>query len=164
MPEPVSPQPASPFRTPDDAARALARGLLARPHAALATLDATGAPAISRIALGRAPGGRLLTLISDLAAHAQALERDPRCALLLGEPGERGDPLTHPRLSLSCTAEPLEREEGLRAAWLADHPKAKLYVDFADFRFTAFRVTAASLNGGFGKAYHLTAEDLGLPA
>ncbi|MEI4473260.1 HugZ family pyridoxamine 5'-phosphate oxidase [Frigidibacter sp. MR17.24] len=149
------------FRPADDAARALARSLLDLPHAALAVLDATGAPAISRIALGRGPDGGLVTLVSDLAAHAGALARDPRCALLLAEPGPKGDPLTHPRLSLTCTARPA-RHDDLRAHWLADHPKAKLYIDFADFRFLAFSVTAASLNGGFGRAHRLSATDLGL--
>ncbi|RMD89447.1 MAG: pyridoxamine 5-phosphate oxidase, partial [Alphaproteobacteria bacterium] len=50
----------------------------------------------------------------------------------------------------------------LRALWLAAHPKAALYVDFADFGFIRFEVAGALLNGGFGKAWRLSAADLGL--
>jgi heme iron utilization protein len=48
----------------------------------------------------------------------------------------------------------------LRALWLAQHPKAQLYVDFADFAFVRLAPRGAALNGGFGKAYALDAADL----
>ena len=48
----------------------------------------------------------------------------------------------------------------LRDHYLITHPKAKLYIDFADFNFVAFDIQSADLNGGFGKAFHLTASDL----
>ena len=48
--------------------------------------------------------GTPLTLISDLSDHTRALKADPRCSILVGEPGPRGDPLTHPRMTLLCTA------------------------------------------------------------
>ncbi len=56
-------------------------------------------------------------------------------------------------------ADAAERAQ-LRRRYLAHHPKAALYVDFADFAFWRFNVSRASLNGGFGKAYALTASDL----
>ncbi|MBE3640672.1 pyridoxamine 5'-phosphate oxidase family protein [Mangrovicoccus algicola] len=159
--------PPGPLRAADDEARALARRLLAEARfAALAAIDhATGAPAISRIALLAGPdGGGPVSLISRLAGHAANLAADPRCALLLGEPGPKGDPLTHPRLSLSCLAEPLPREHPahgpLRDHWLRLVPKAGLYVDFADFGFQRFRIVSAALNGGFGRAWRMTPEDL----
>ncbi len=160
------PDPVNPIRATDDEARHLARGLLAEARfAALAVLHpATGAPSVSRVALGLDPQGTPVTLISTLAFHTGALKADPRAALLVGEPGPKGDPLTHPRLSVDVRARFIDRagpEHGaLRAAWLARHPKAKLYVDFADFGFVALNVQGASLNGGFGKAYVLTAADL----
>ena len=40
--------------------------------------------------------------------------------------------------------------------YLNRHPKARLYAGFADFAFFRLAVERASLNGGFGKAYHLT--------
>lgn len=148
----------------DDEARALARRLIeAARFAALAvTLD--GAPFVSRVALGVAPDGVPVTLVSGLALHTRALRADPRACLLIGEPGEKGDPLTHPRLSLMAEARFVDRpsaeHDALRDHWLAGHPKSTLYVDLSDFRFVRFEATGASLNGGFGRAFGLTAGDL----
>ncbi len=157
----------SPLRPVDDEMRALARGLLARARfGALAVLVGEAArPFVSRIALGSDREGPL-SLVSDLAQHTAALRARPACALLVGEPGEKGDPLTHPRLSLQCMAEFVARDAPgfapLRSAWLESHPKSKLYIDFADFSFVRFRVEEAFLNGGFGLASRLTPADLGL--
>ncbi|MBL9058907.1 MAG: pyridoxamine 5-phosphate oxidase, partial [Mangrovicoccus sp.] len=132
---------------------------------AIGVLDpATGAPVVTRIAMGTTPEGAPLTLVSSLAFHTGALRADPRCSLLLGEPGARGDPLTHPRVTLACragfVAQGSLEHDRLRAHYLATHPKAKLYVDFPDFSFVAFGVESAALNGGFGKAFRLTPADL----
>jgi putative heme iron utilization protein len=109
-------------------------------------------------------GGAPLSLISTLSPHTAALEAETRCALLLGEPGLKGDPLTHPRLTIHARARLIERGDAahpaLRARFLEQRPKAKLYIDFGDFRLVRFEVTDALLNGGFGKAYLFGAEDL----
>lgn len=155
-----------PIRPTDDGARALARALMqgAR-HGALGVIDpASGAPAVTRIALGPGPEGGIWTLVSGLSAHTRALRANPAAGLLLGEPGEKGDPLTHPRLSLQVEAAELSREApgfaAMRARWLTDHPKAKLYIDLPDFVFFAFHIRSGALNGGFGRAFALTPEDL----
>ena len=156
----------SPIRPTDDEARALARSLITGARfAALAVLTpGTGAPAVTRIALGLDAASLPLTLISQLSAHTRALHANPRAGLLVGEPGPKGDPLTHPRLSLDTRAEFVDRASPdhatLRALWLASHPKAKLYIDFADFSFVRLRPLGAALNGGFGRAFLLTPEDL----
>ena len=155
-----------PIRPADDDARALARGLVngARFGALAGTDPETGTPTVTRIAIGTDLSGGPVTLISSLSAHTAALHGDPRCALLLGEPCPKGDPLTHPRLTLHCTARFLPRDStghaALRAHYLTTHPKARLYIDFTDFCFVAFDIADARLNGGFGKAYHLTPADL----
>jgi heme iron utilization protein len=160
------PEPVNPIRPTDDDARTLARGLLADArHAALAVLHPdSGGPFVSRVALGTAPDGAPVTLISTLALHTRALRADPRAAVLVGEPGPKGDPLTHPRLTVQARARFIDRTDPAHAAirekYLADHPKSTLYADFADFGFVLFDVEGAALNGGFGKAYNLTAEDL----
>jgi putative heme iron utilization protein len=154
-----------PVRPADDDARALARALIgdAR-HAALAVTHPEGGPFVTRIALATAPGGTPLTLISTLSLHTRALALDPHCALLVGEPGARGDPLTHPRLTLRCRAEPVAADDPgrpeLRAHYLRLRPKARLYIDFADFMLVRFRPLSAALNGGFGRAFALTPADL----
>ncbi|KFI33385.1 pyridoxamine 5-phosphate oxidase [Haematobacter missouriensis] len=152
------------LRPTDDDARALARGLMdAARFAALAVVTEEG-PQVSRVALATTPEGLPVSLVSGLALHTRALAADPRAGLLIGEPGQKGDPLTHPRLSLSATARFIARgaaeHEALRAHWMALRPKSTLYVDLPDFRFVVFTPTGASLNGGFGRAFRLTAEDL----
>ncbi|MDZ4136611.1 MAG: pyridoxamine 5'-phosphate oxidase family protein [Paracoccaceae bacterium] len=142
--------------------RALLAGAL---YASLAYRDPeTGAPGISRIALGLDKDGMPVTLISALAQHFSALRADPACALLVGEPGPKGDPLTHPRLMITAAARFVDRNTAdhaaLRGLWLTTHPKARLYVDFADFAFVRFGLHAALLNGGFGKAFRFGAADL----
>ena len=171
MAEPGGPDGArtDPIRPTDDAARALARDLLAAARfAALGTLEpGTGAPLVSRVALGLHDGVPV-TLVSDLSQHSAALRADPRASLLVGEPGPKGDPLTHPRLTVQVRAAVVARDDpghaAFRARWLALHPKAKLYVDFGDFRFVRLAPVAAFLNGGFGRAYALAPEDLAGPA
>ncbi|MDP1667957.1 pyridoxamine 5-phosphate oxidase [Phaeovulum sp.] len=159
-------EPISPIRPTDAAARALARSLISgASFGALGVLHpGTGTPHVARIALAPAAGGGLLALMSGLALHSRALTLAPQAGLLVGEPGPKGDPLTHPRLSLSVTAAFIApaaaSERGLRALWLARHPKALVYVDLPDFRFVHLLPTAALLNGGFGKAFELTAADL----
>jgi putative heme iron utilization protein len=155
-----------PVQQADAEARTLARQLLdGATHAALAVTDPLdGSPGISRIAFGRAPDGGFLTLVSALAPHHGALKANPACALMVGDPGDKGDPLTHPRLMIKARAEFVSPDDPARATlrthWLTHQPKAKLYVDFADFAFVRFTPVSALLNGGFARAFRLTPEDL----
>ena len=155
-----------PFQTADAQARALARDLMdSATFAALAVMQPDRpAPSVTRIACATDAAGAPVTLISQLSTHTAALEANPTCALLIGEPGDKGDPLTHPRLTLHCIAQCLDRDSSehadLRARYLRLRPKAKLYVDFADFRFVRFTITDGLLNGGFGKAFVLAPSDL----
>lgn len=150
-----------PIRETDEDARSLARRLLANASfAALGVIDPeTAAPMVSRIALVAAPDAAPLSLISDLSLHSACLAANPACSLLIGEPETKGDPLTHPRLTLQARATQADKA-ALKAHYLAAYPKAKLYYDFGDFRLARFEVSHAFLNGGFGKAFHLTPADL----
>jgi putative heme iron utilization protein len=153
-----------PFHPVDEEARTLARGLVdTAAFAALGVLQ-DGQPAVTRIAFATTPEGAPLTLISDLSTHTAALRSHPVCSLLVGEPGDKGDPLTHPRLTLQATAEFIpqgsDSHARLRAHYLDQRPKAQLYIDFTDFHLVRFEVTEVLLNGGLGKAYILAAEDL----
>ena len=155
-----------PFQPADDAARTLARSLIdGADHAALAVIrSGTAHPSVTRIALATAPDGAPLSLISTLASHTAALRANPACALLIGNPEEKGDPLTHPRLTLHGTATFIARDSqnhaDIRAHFLKQRPKSTLYVDFPDFSFVRFKVTDGLLNAGFGKAHILSPADL----
>ena len=148
-----------PIRPIDDDARTLAASLVRQArHGALGVITPdTGAPMVTRIACGWLGAPHIL--ISDLSVHTAALAANPACSLLIGEPGPKGDPLTHPRLTLQCRAV-LASKVALRDTWLKLHPKSKLYFDFADFRMLRLEVQTAHLNGGFGKAFLLDTSDL----
>lgn len=133
-------------------------------HGALAVIDPDGAaPLASRVGVSTDIDGAPVILISRLSAHTGALLADPRCSLLVGEPG-RGDPLAHPRISLQCTARELvpgsAEARRVELRYLNHQPKAKLYAGLGDFRFFRLEPQSASLNGGFGRAYALTAADV----
>lgn len=155
-----------PFRPADDEARALARHLVdTAQHGALGVVDPeTGAPMVSRVAVATDASGRPVSLVSDLSHHTRALAANRACSLLLGEPGPKGDPLTHPRITLIAQARFLRHgEDGhpeMARRYLELRPKAQLYIGFADFSFLLYEITAAHLNGGFGKAFLLRPEDL----
>ncbi|MDA5558231.1 HugZ family pyridoxamine 5'-phosphate oxidase [Shimia sp. MMG029] len=155
-----------PFLPADDDARAFAQAMIRdATYASMAVIDPeTGAPSATRVALATTPAFEPLTLISDLASHTTALRADPRCSLLLVEPREKGDPLTHPRLTIQARAEFVTRgsedHTALRAHYLDQRPKAKIYADFGDFNFVRLIPLKGFLNGGFAKAYTLTQADM----
>ncbi|MBO9445506.1 pyridoxamine 5'-phosphate oxidase family protein [Ruegeria sp. R14_0] len=155
-----------PYRPVDETARQMAHDLIeGASYGALAVLRPdTALPSVSRVALATDEDGRPVTLISTLSDHTRALQANPNCALLVGEPSETGDPLTHPRLTLHATARFVARgtdeHDTLRTRYLRLRPNAKLYMDFADFGFVRFSVSDAVLNGGFGKAWRLTPTDI----
>jgi putative heme iron utilization protein len=153
-----------PIRPTDDAARALGRGLLRSARSAsLATIAADGHPVASLVGIATDIDGTPLILVSGLAAHTGNLLAEPRSSLLVS-PGGKGDPLAHARLTLKTRAREIGREAPeaarIRRRFLAHQPKAALYADFPDFSFFALDIEGASLNGGFGRAYELTAADL----
>ena len=157
------------FQQPDDDTRALIRQLIdGASEAALATLRPdTGTPSVTRIAIATAPDGAPMSMVSSLAHHTAALEANGACSLLISAPEDKGDAMNHARLTLHCTARLIPNDAaerpGLRAHFLRQRPKSKLYVDFPDFRFLTFGIENGLLNGGFGKAYILTPGDILTP-
>ncbi|MBO1076164.1 HugZ family pyridoxamine 5'-phosphate oxidase [Roseomonas marmotae] len=138
---------------------ALAHALLREAlTASLATLDpgaagAGGHPFVSLVTVATDYDGAPLLLASRLALHSRNMAADGRVSLLLSR-GGKGDPLAHPRLTLSGMAQPAEAPH-LRQRFLARHPKSALYIDFPDFRFWRVRPLAAHLVAGFGRAPEL---------
>lgn len=163
-PAATEPPAKNPLRAMDDAARRLGKTLLRRArHGALAVLEpGNGAPSASRVNTVADMDGRPVFLASKLSPHWAALEADPRAGLMVGEPG-KGDPLAHPRLSLTGRvariADPDERAR-LRGRFLGRHPKSALYVDFGDMGFWRLTPERLSLNGGYGQAFAPEPADL----
>jgi heme iron utilization protein len=150
--------PAGPADTFDGTA--LAKRLLRTIRSgALATLDAaSGHPFASLVTVATDIDGSPLLLMSTLSAHRANLEADPRVSILLAEQG-KGDPLAHPRLTVIGRAGRSD-DSRVRGRFIARHPKAKLYADFADFAFFRLAVEGAHLNGGFARAMSLGAEQV----
>lgn len=150
----------SPIRPTDEEARQLVKMLLdtARFGALAVTDPSTQSPYVSRIATIM-DGATPLILVSTLSLHTKALQSDANCSLLIGEPGDKGDPLTHPRLTIMARAERTDKEQH-KELWLSKIPKAQLYFDFTDFLMFRLSPHKFHLNGGFGKAYELTPDEL----
>jgi len=129
--------------------------------AALAT-QAAGQPFASLVTPAAAPDLSPLLWLSTLSEHTRQLRAEPRCALLFtGEP-DGPNPQTTPRVTLTGQAEPVEGAEAaaLKARWLARHPYAALYADFADFALWRVAPGGALLVGGFARAVRLRVADL----
>ncbi len=149
-----------PIRPTNDEARTLARRLIDDATFAALAVISHGAPMVTRIAIGTDFDGTPLALVSDLSTHTKALRSSPAASILLGEPEKRGDPLTHPRLTVQARADFVEKSDARIDRYLAHQPKAKLYIGFGDFHFVRFTPSQAQLIGGFGQAFHLTPQDL----
>jgi len=155
----------NPVRETDDDARALARRLLEEAkYGALGVKEVeSSVPLVSRVAAAWSKQTGLFFSASDLSVHSKCLIVDGLCSIMLGEPG-KGDGLAYPRITIIGHSQRLPNTHddypAMKAVFLKHHPKAALYVDFADFGFYPFRMDRALLNGGFGKAYHLNSSDL----
>jgi hypothetical protein len=132
--------------------------------ATLATLDAdTGHPYASLITVATEIDRTPVTLISSLAVHRQNLGTDPRASILFASPGGPGDPLNTGRVSVMGIAEFTDAPM-IRERFLARHPEAAFYVDFADFSFCRLKPDKAHYVGGFGRIATISADKFLLDA
>jgi len=155
----------NPIRETNDEAITLARKLIVETrYVAIGVKEIeTDIPLVSRIAVAYSKESGLFFCASDLSVHSKCLLKVSACSLLLGEPG-KGDGLAYPRITIIGEAKRLpnntDKRPLLRETFLSIHPKAELYIDFADFGFYPIVIERAQLNGGFGKAFHLGKSDL----
>jgi heme iron utilization protein len=163
-PERLTPGPADPRQPASFDPLRVARDLLRRIRVgALGTLQADGAPMTTLTTVATDMDGMPIIITSRLSAHTGNLLGDPRFSLLQSERG-KGDPLAHPRLTLTGVARAVAGDDPalprLRARFLARHPKAQIYIDFPDFLFWRLEALQLHLNGGFARAYSGEAADL----
>lgn len=137
---------------------AAARRLIRRARAAtLATaLKRGGWPYGSLVTV--APDADLspIMLFSTLSDHTRNLAGDPRASLLVEEASRRRNPQTGPRATVLGRIRPT-REPRHRQRFLARHPDAALYADFADFGFFRMTIERVHFVGGFARAVWLPA-------
>lgn len=129
-------------------------------QAALATLmEASGDPYCSLVNTATAADGAPLLLISGLAIHTRNILADPRVSLMIDE-RRAGDPLEGARVMIAGRAEKITGDaalEPIRRRYLARHPSAETFVDFADFAFFRIAVRDVHLVAGFGRIVMLEA-------
>ena len=166
MPEPTREM----FQTFDDESLGwLAAIVRDQPQAALATL-ADGAPSLSMVAAVPEPDyGAFLLHLSELAAHKRNLRADPRCSLLLVQPGDGpAEILQRRRVSLDAVAAFLDKAgddyAAAKARYLEALPRHAMIFQLADFDLVRLTVAGGLLNAGFGKAYRVTPADLAAAA
>lgn len=84
--------------------------------------------------------------------HSRNLLADARASLLVAEQRDGTDPLALGRVTLTGRVAPLAEGEiaNARDGYLARHPSAQAWVDFADFAFHRLTVEAAYVVAGFG--------------
>ena len=128
---------------------------------ALATLDEHGNPLTTLVTYAASEKGEPLLLLSGLARHTQNLKVDPRASLLIADALDAGDDAdiqARARASLNGAIAPLTDPAAIadaRARFLARHPAAETYVDFADFKFFVMKVADIHLVQGFGRIKNL---------
>ncbi|MCX7932945.1 MAG: pyridoxamine 5'-phosphate oxidase family protein [Rhodovarius sp.] len=136
-----------------------ARCLLRAAASATLATQRDGQPFASLVTHAVAPDGSLLLWLSALAQHTRQLEQEPRCALLAQGAASSPNPQTAPRVTVTGLARRIE-DPRLKARWLARHPYAALYAEFADFALWRIEPQGALLVGGFAAAHRIRAEAL----
>ncbi len=139
------------------------RGSLATRLARSDQAVTAGFPYVSLVLLAPDPEGRPFLLLSDLSEHAQNLQADPELALLLERTEGKSDPLAEPRLTLMGRARQVSEPEPakrLKQAFIAAHPRSKLWAEFADFKPYALDWIGAHFVAGFGRIAWLDPSDL----
>jgi putative heme iron utilization protein len=131
-----------------------ARLLLLRAKVASLATASEGIPFAALVTPALLEDSSPLLLLSELSTHTRQLKANPACALLVTGEATTENPQTAPRLCLTGTASITQSAEA-RASYLATHPYAEIYVDFADFAFWRIEVTGAHYIGGFAAASRL---------
>lgn len=103
--------------------------------------------------------GNPLLLISDLADHTRNIRADARVSLLYDGTAGLDEPLAGPRVTVLGKAEQVE-EDALMEIYLARHPPAEAYAEFADFHLFRVHPLRAHLVAGFGRIEWVGAGDL----
>jgi putative heme iron utilization protein len=119
-------------------------------HGMLASLMAgKGAPYASLVGVASLDGEPLLFL-SQLAWHTKNILADPQACLLICAAPQTQDPLASPRVSLMGKMRAID-DPRARETYLSQHPNARSYADFADFRYFTLNVKTVHYVAGFGQ-------------
>ncbi|MEC9363675.1 MAG: DUF2470 domain-containing protein [Pseudomonadota bacterium] len=118
------------------------------------SLELAGYPFGSVVSFAPDRAGLPVLLISSIAEHTRNLQADPRCSLIVTEPGDDGQALG--RLTLVGDAEPVTTDgENVAARYYARFLQAADYHRTHDFAFWRLRPRKLRYIGGFGRIHWL---------
>lgn len=119
----------------------------------LATLDSEDDyPFVSLVGVATAPSGDVLLLLSGLARHTKNLNAASKASVLVETAFGGGDPMAGARLTVQGDVV-LDSDEQTHQRYLARHPEAAHYAEFADFKFYRLGITRAHFIAGFGRIH-----------
>jgi heme iron utilization protein len=136
-----------------------ARKLLRAARVGTLASSAQGQPYASLVTPACAPDLSLLLFLSDLSEHTRHLRADARCSVLVVGTADGANPQTAPRVTVTGLAEPVA-DPALKSRYLAVHPYAAMYAEFADFSIWRISPMGGLYVGGFARAKRLRMADL----
>jgi putative heme iron utilization protein len=143
------------------AIRSMMRRTVAAAMSTLLMRDGSAAPYTSLTAIACDYDSAPVILLSDLADHTRNLKADARVSLLFHDTDGYDNPMEGPRVGLLGRAEPVPEDDAdrLMRRFVARHPGAARYAEFADFRLYRVCPERAHLIAGFGRARWMEAVD-----
>lgn len=137
-------------------ARSLVRGA---DRATLATaMPKEGWPYASLVMIACDHEANPLLMISELAEHTQNILSEDRVSLLVDGTAGLENPLTGVRVTLVGRAAKCDLSD-LAARYIARHPDAAMYSEFADFALYRVAVERVHTVAGFGAIHWIDADD-----
>ena len=136
-----------------------ARKLLRAARVGTLASSAQGQPYASLVTPACAHELSLLLFLSDLSEHTRHLRADARCSVLVVGAADGANPQTAPRVTVTGLAEPVA-DPALKSRYLAVHPYAVMYAEFADFSIWRISPMGGLYVGGFARAKRLRMADL----
>ncbi len=127
----------------------------------LGTAAADGTPDASVAAALLDSDGAFVIYVSGLAAHTRHLRVNPRTSvLLLTAENSAGNAFARPRLTFTCTAQPVPRDEEKYSVYVAAfREKFGATIDvlatLPDFQFFRLRPQSGRVVAGFGAAFNV---------
>jgi hypothetical protein len=154
----------------DEQLTALSALIRARRSAALAVIDAEGAPLTAMVSYVETPDlSGLLLHLSGLSAHKRALLRDTRCSLLICQEDHAGvaEVMQLERVAIQGEAAVIAKSgpdyAAMRARFLQKLPGAELMFGLDDFDLLRITPRSARYVAGFGRAMTFAPWPFGLP-
>jgi|RhiMetdeSRZDD1v2_1073273.scaffolds.fasta_scaffold379382_2 putative heme iron utilization protein len=143
---------------PGAAARRLIRGTQTAHFGTL--MAETGHPYVSLVNVATDPVGTPILLLSALAWHTKNIERDSRASILFVAARSAGHEDALQGFRVTVLGAMVRAAASDRRRFLAQHPQAADYCDFADFGFWRLEPEQVHAVAGFGRIMTFAADEV----